>query len=183
MADERNMNAIVGERIREYRKFLGYSQEYVAEALNISDREYRRIERGEVVIYVSTIAKLVKLGFDEHYLFLGRVAIDVYLDKAYATMPKELFEDNLSRMESFFSRLDPNEPNYSLITKEELEEMDKILLELVKYGHDHFEEAIIPEEDECNVFTDHFKRMIPERIKRKEKTRRINKPFVTAQGG
>ena len=52
MGKKEDINAECGQRIEEYRKFLGYSQEYLAEALDISDREYRRIAKGEVVIYV-----------------------------------------------------------------------------------------------------------------------------------
>jgi transcriptional regulator with XRE-family HTH domain len=46
------------ENIRKIRVMNGYSQEYMASQLNITQRHYSRIERGEVDISWSTICKI-----------------------------------------------------------------------------------------------------------------------------
>ena len=65
--------AEIGKRIEENRKVLGFSQEYVAESLDISDRQYRRIEKGQVVIYMAAIGKLYELGFDVYYILFWKI--------------------------------------------------------------------------------------------------------------
>ena len=162
----------VGKRIEENRKFLGYSQEYVAEALDISDREYRRIEKGEVVIYASTLMALTNIGFDIHYLFFGRVAMDIYMDKALATMPEEMISQNIDKMDAFLSKVEPGVPVCKQLTREEIEEMKTLIDDMVDYGTKHFQDAA-DLDDGCTVFTNFFHKNVPERIKRKERGRRV----------
>ena len=162
----------VGKRIEENRKFLGYSQEYVAEALDISDREYRRIEKGEVVIYASTLMALTNIGFDIHYLFFGRVAMDIYMDKALATMPEEMISQNIDKMDAFLSKVEPGVPVCKQLTREEIEEMKTLIDDMVDYGTKHFQDAA-DLDDGCTVFTNFFHKNVPERIKRKERGQRV----------
>jgi transcriptional regulator with XRE-family HTH domain len=55
------MNIIVGENIRKLRKSLGYSQEFVAEYLNISQSAYARIENGKTNSWSYHLMKLCAL--------------------------------------------------------------------------------------------------------------------------
>lgn len=68
----------VAAKIRKLRELKGYSQEYVAQELEMSQRHYQRLETGEVdlslskVEHVSTILGLKPaqlLGFDDKYVF------------------------------------------------------------------------------------------------------------------
>lgn len=52
------MNRTVGAKIRHLRKTRGYSQEEVAEKLNISQSAYARIENGESQSWASHIEQL-----------------------------------------------------------------------------------------------------------------------------
>jgi transcriptional regulator with XRE-family HTH domain len=52
------MNRTVGAKIRHLRKKRGYSQEEVAEKLNISQSAYARIENGESQSWASHIEQL-----------------------------------------------------------------------------------------------------------------------------
>lgn len=66
------------QNIRKIRELKGYSQQYVAIALNISQRQYSRLENNGVDIKISILKKIatilevpvVKLfAFDENLLF------------------------------------------------------------------------------------------------------------------
>ncbi|MGB0254704.1 MAG: helix-turn-helix domain-containing protein [Flavobacteriaceae bacterium] len=46
------------QNIRKIRELKGYSQQYVAIALNISQRQYSRLENNEVDIKISILKKL-----------------------------------------------------------------------------------------------------------------------------
>lgn len=56
MADQTQQ---IGERIRKIRELKGYSQEYVATQLSLSQRAYSKIERNEAPI---SWDKLIRLG-------------------------------------------------------------------------------------------------------------------------
>lgn len=75
-----------GERIRQLRIAAGYTQEQLAEILNIDRSFYSRIERGERGCSVDLLVHLTTL-FDVSldYLVLGKYRIDLAhsMDKAY----------------------------------------------------------------------------------------------------
>ena len=50
-----------GARIKELRKYKGYTQEQFAEMIDISARSLRKIEMGECFPSTSTLEKLVKV--------------------------------------------------------------------------------------------------------------------------
>ena len=137
--------------------------------LDISDREYRRMEKGEVTIYTETLSKLCDMGFDAEYLFSGRLSLDVYIERAYATMPDDMFEDNLKRINAIFQKHDLETVNGKGISKQDLSEVLGIFEELIRYGHDNYLEFSLPNREEhFNVFTDLFRKRIPKRIRRKD---------------
>ena len=68
----------IGETLRKIRELKGYSQEYIASALEISQRNYSRIEKNEVDINLGKLFKISKIlevtpqqimGFDEQFIF------------------------------------------------------------------------------------------------------------------
>ena len=73
----------IGENIRKIRELKGYSQEYVANALEISQRTYSRIEANEVELGLYKLTKISQLlevtpqqimGFDEKIIFNNKGA-------------------------------------------------------------------------------------------------------------
>ena len=66
------------QNIRKIRELKGYSQQYVAMALNISQRQYSRLENNGVDIKISILKKIATIlevpvvkffAFDENLLF------------------------------------------------------------------------------------------------------------------
>jgi len=49
----------IGENIAKIRKFRGYSQEYLSEAIDISPNSYSRIERGRNFPSAESFAKII----------------------------------------------------------------------------------------------------------------------------
>ena len=73
---ERNKEFYVemGNRLREYRKSMGYTQEQTSELLAINENFYGKLERAERYIPVDLIVELhKKLGIDIQYLLTGEV--------------------------------------------------------------------------------------------------------------
>ncbi len=68
----------IGSNIRKIRELKGYSQEYVSNQLEISQRQFSRIENNETDISVSKLQEISTildvtpiqlLGFDEKFIF------------------------------------------------------------------------------------------------------------------
>ncbi len=68
----------IGQNLRKIRELKGFTQEYIAKALEISQRNYSRIEQNEVELTFSKLDKISKilevtpqqiLGFDEKIIF------------------------------------------------------------------------------------------------------------------
>lgn len=68
----------IGHKIRKVREFKGLSQEYMAQKLNISQRAYSKMERGETKIdfeRIEDVSKILEVdpmdlhSFDESYIF------------------------------------------------------------------------------------------------------------------
>lgn len=63
---------LFGERLRNRRNTLGFTQEYVADTINISLRFYQMIERGEKSVSLDTLIGLSKaLTISIDYLLSG----------------------------------------------------------------------------------------------------------------
>ncbi|MEY4936266.1 MAG: hypothetical protein RIS64_2625 [Bacteroidota bacterium] len=68
----------IGNKIKKIRELKNYTQEYMAQSLNISLNGYGRLERDEVEITVNRLEEIAKilemdllqvLGFDENRIF------------------------------------------------------------------------------------------------------------------
>jgi len=63
---------LLGERIRNRRNTLHFTQEYVAEKVNITLRFYQMLERGEKSVSLDTLIRLSQtLSISMDYLLLG----------------------------------------------------------------------------------------------------------------
>lgn len=69
---------LVGEKIRKIREIKGYSQEYVAKKLQMSQNNYSRIELNQVKVNLDRLQEIANvleidpsdiLNFDEKYVF------------------------------------------------------------------------------------------------------------------
>ena len=71
----RNELLLFGERIRNRRDELGFTQEYAAEKVGVTTRYYQMIERGEKTVSLDTIIKLSRaLTISIDFLLFGNVA-------------------------------------------------------------------------------------------------------------
>jgi|SRR5690625_175725 len=72
------MKNLLGEKIRKIRELKGYSQQYVASQLNISQRAYSKLEREEIKLdwdRIYQISKILEIepvdliSFDDSFIF------------------------------------------------------------------------------------------------------------------
>ena len=71
--DKKNLNEEIGARVRQRRKELGYTLEWVAEHANISVQFLFDIEKGKKSMTAMTIVNLAAtLSFSIDYLLLGK---------------------------------------------------------------------------------------------------------------
>lgn len=88
--DKRELYRDMGERLREYRTRLRYTQEQAAEILEMSLTYYGKIERG---VNGLSIEKLIlayhKLGADPVYLLTGERQPEATLDGLLRDCPRE----------------------------------------------------------------------------------------------
>ncbi len=71
------VNREIKSRIREKRKTLGYTQEYLARELKISVNSYRQIESGSTVLISKRVTDIAAvLGIAPEELISGRAFID-----------------------------------------------------------------------------------------------------------
>lgn len=72
------MKRFIGEKIRKIREMKGYSQEYMAAKLDISQRTYSKLEREEIKLdwdRITDIAQILELdpvdliSFDDNFVF------------------------------------------------------------------------------------------------------------------
>ncbi len=100
------MSKSIGEKIRQIRELKGYSQEYLADKLGISQRAYSKIERAEIKINwdkIQDIASIFEMepqdivSFDDNIVFnnchqSGKMnTINIY-------MPEQLIEQYEARI-------------------------------------------------------------------------------------
>ncbi|MBD99368.1 MAG: transcriptional regulator [Verrucomicrobia bacterium] len=71
----------VGQNIRKIRELKGYTQEYLAKELEISQRNYSRIENNELELNLNRLEKISNIldvspqqimGFDERFIFKNK---------------------------------------------------------------------------------------------------------------
>ncbi len=69
MSSDSNLNAVIGERIREQRKKAKMTREALAEHIDVSSRFLASLEWGQVGVSVATLKKICTvLGVSSDYL-------------------------------------------------------------------------------------------------------------------
>jgi len=106
----------IGLNIKKIRELKGYSQDYMANQLTISQRQFSRIEKNEVDLNLSRlndISKLLEvtpsqiLGFDEKFIFQNCETAFGSNQNYYAFSEKEreLYEKSLKDKEEIIAML------------------------------------------------------------------------------
>jgi transcriptional regulator with XRE-family HTH domain len=97
----------IPEKLRKIRELKGYSQEYMALQMDMSQRQYQRIESGEADISMGKLEEMCKalevsveqlMGFDEQFIFNNctnvgggkEVTVNVHFPKEMAEMIQHL---------------------------------------------------------------------------------------------
>ena len=66
----------IGERIRERRRHLGYTQEQMAEWMNVSIQMISNLERGNKAIRIDNLVKIGSLlGVSTDYILTGHTSV------------------------------------------------------------------------------------------------------------
>lgn len=66
---------LLGERLRNRRNALGYTQEYVAEQVDITPRYYQMLERGEKNVSLDTLILLSRtMNISIDFLLFGKLS-------------------------------------------------------------------------------------------------------------
>ena len=101
----------IGQNIRKIRELKGFSQEFMSKKLDISQRQYSRIENGETEVTVTRLQDISTLldvtpqqllGFDEKFIFkncenaFGGVHQNYY---AFSEKEREQYEKRIAHLE------------------------------------------------------------------------------------
>jgi len=111
-----NYKAIIGENLRFWRKFKGYSQEDIANHIGISRTYYTNLERGHAGVPLDTyqkIADFLGIYIDDilSYAPYRDMVLEVYHDK---TLNPRLTEDELRNLLGIRFNLKNIEPTLNL---------------------------------------------------------------------
>jgi transcriptional regulator with XRE-family HTH domain len=99
----------IGEKIRKVRELKGYSQEFVSEQLDISQKAYSKIERNETKIDWGRITKIAEvleispidlLNFEDNYKFNNCTQSGKF-EHFYNQLPEKLiqnYEEQISHL-------------------------------------------------------------------------------------
>jgi transcriptional regulator with XRE-family HTH domain len=102
------MGTALGDRIRERRNELGYTQEKVAELMHATQSWYHKIEDGQIKRpsgqRLRTLADVLGLDFDDLSVLAGLADRPTTGAKFRATLP----EEDAARLEEMHTRLDPH---------------------------------------------------------------------------
>jgi len=140
----------IAKRLRAERLFLGYTQEQMAEFLDISLRHYGRYESGKYAIPYENLYKLEPYGFDACYLLEGRVRTDRIVEKGLEVVPDEL----LFGLLDMFGKCDENS-EYIPVPPEDIDIAlaKEKLIEIARYVCDHPDAPRLREVPAFNVGT------------------------------
>lgn len=103
------MKKHIGNKIRKLRKLKGYSQEYMAAQLAISQRAFSKMEREEIKLDWSQICNIASIlginpvdliSFDESYLFdnCGQSGNSNILHNNFPQELRELYEKHIAHL-------------------------------------------------------------------------------------
>lgn len=157
----------MGQRISLLRRHRGFTQEYMAEELGISTREYRRIEKGDVDLYQSMIVRIGSvLGMDSIYLYTGKTSYDMCLKRAFEVMP----EEKRKQVSELFGDIDESKMPDEKYRDEKWREFCDCMNSLVYYGKDHYNDERLREVPDVDVYARLLVATAPKRGGRGAKT-------------
>jgi transcriptional regulator with XRE-family HTH domain len=102
---------LIGHKIKKIRELRNFTQEHIAEKLNITQAGYSKIERNEVDLNLEKLDKLAQifemkpeeiLTFDEKYVLNNygeRVTQSVHYQNNFPPELKQLYEDKIKLLE------------------------------------------------------------------------------------
>ena len=102
-------NQDIGKNLRKIRELKGYSQEYIATAIDISQRNYSRIEQNEIDLNLSKLYRISEIlevtpqqimGFDEQFVFSNCTNAFGINENYYACseQEKEQYKDQIKHL-------------------------------------------------------------------------------------
>ncbi len=108
----------IGLNIKKIRELKGYSQDYMASQLEISQRQFSRIEKNEVDLNLSRLNEISKLlevtpsqilGFDEKFIFQNYEQASAITTNqnyyAFSEKERELYEKLLQDKDEIIAML------------------------------------------------------------------------------
>lgn len=109
------MKSQLGEKIRKIRELKGYSQDYMADQLQMSQRSYSKLEREEIKLdwdRINAIATIFKIdpidliSFDDSLIFNNCSQSGKFIESTlHNNFPKELKEQYEKRIEQLESEV------------------------------------------------------------------------------
>jgi transcriptional regulator with XRE-family HTH domain len=110
----------IGEKIRKIRSLKGFSQDYVAAKLAMSQNNYSKIELGEVKVNTDVLERIAEvfdlkpedvLTFDEKYIFNNHNSLYdnsnmINVQTGFADKERELYEALLREKDSKIALLE-----------------------------------------------------------------------------
>ena len=109
------MNAILGHKIKKVREIKGYSQDYVASKIGISQNAYSKIEKGSIKIdddKLESIAKVLEvdkeviLNYNDNIIINNTNSTNSGVYSQYYINPIEFFERILIEKENIIKLKD-----------------------------------------------------------------------------
>ncbi len=109
----------IGTKIKKVRELRNYTQEYMADRLNISQSTYSRFEKDDSDLTLSQLNKIAEvlevkpndlISFDEKYVFnnYGEIKENQYgnIQNQFPIEMKKLYENNIKLLEDKIHRLE-----------------------------------------------------------------------------
>lgn len=106
--DRKSLNIQIGNRLREARKNLNIDKAEIAQALDVGEEHYRKLEAGSTGLSVDKMLILYeKYGIDPTYLITGKRggSIEFNLDYYVANSSKEQRDQFFERVLAYVARL------------------------------------------------------------------------------
>lgn len=147
--------AAMGLRLKRVRKFLGMTQEKMAEILGISDRQYRRYENGTSTPSVSTVMKITGFSdkIDFSYIVSGCSSLEYYIRSGFQRMPEQQLNLILNK-------------SHNIINADEVDRhgLFDIIKELYEYGWNHANDAIVRTALDFGAMTEFYELILDENL-------------------
>ena len=106
---------------------------------------------------MKVIFGLEEIGIEGIYLLSGTVPLDIFLIRAFETMPQKIFSEYFSSVLEISEKTDPKELRSS-------EEFHQFLLKMIQYGKLHFKDKKLRKGPDFRYSTDAYEMMRAEKL-------------------